>query len=147
MANTDLEPIQSTRAERKARFREVVADLMADGMTIGQIARKMYPDEPRLAANLRQRIRRMAYDDPQFAMEVGRRAKGQLLMDLIPTSKAVGKRAGRGRIDAAKLLFETTGFHNPRVKHEHSGDIKLTLNIPRPKFDEDEAVEGEVVED
>jgi hypothetical protein len=69
-----------------------------------------------------------------------------MLMDLGPVATAVGARAKRGRIDAAKLLMESTGFHNPRVKHEHSGDIKLTLNIPRPSFD-GEVADADVVDD
>lgn len=63
-------------------------------------------------------------------------------MDLGQTTVAVGRRGRRGRIDAAKLIYETTGFHNPKVKHEHSGDINIKIDMPRPKFHD---AEGSVV--
>lgn len=59
-------------------------------------------------------------------------AMGELLSGLEGAAEALVRRAHRGRPDAIKLLFEATGFHNPRIKHEHSGDIKLTLDLPRP---------------
>ena len=87
----------------------------------------------------------MTYNDPKLALEVGLRAKGQMLVDLAPAVAAVGKRARRGRTDAAKIIMEATGFHNPKVKHEHSGEISVKLDIPRPQFDHGVS-DAEVVE-
>jgi hypothetical protein len=149
MANLPATTHSETDLDPRQRFRENIADLLAEGWTIGRIASKMHPNDRRLAKNLRKRIRDMSYTDPKFAMEVAGRAKGQMLLDLNGTAAAVGARAKRGRVDAAKLLMESTGFHNPRIKHEHSGDIKLTLNIPRPSFDgsAQDVTDAEVVEE
>jgi hypothetical protein len=60
---------------------------------------------------------------------------------------ALVRRASKGNVPAAKLAMEASGFHNPRVKHEHTGDIKVTIdNAPRPPVVEDDVVDGTVVE-
>jgi hypothetical protein len=60
------------------------------------------------------------------------------------------RRASRGNPTAIRLLFEATGFHNTKVKHEHSGDITVKLEgIPRPEpvVEEDhDIVDAEVVD-
>jgi hypothetical protein len=88
----------------------------------------------------------------KVAIEIASTAKSQMVMDLLPATKALGRRAKKGRPDAIKLLFEASGFHNSKVKHEHSGDIAVTLNMPRPPARVDheadpDIVDAEVVED
>lgn len=67
---------------------------------------------------------------------------------LIPITDALIRRAAKGRPDAIKLAYEASGFHNPRVKHDHSGEINIKLDMPRPKqVESGEVVDAEVVED
>jgi hypothetical protein len=56
-----------------------------------------------------------------------------------------------GKPDAVKLVFEATGFYSPRVQHEHSGDINIKLQIPRPageiEASAEDVTDADVVED
>lgn len=113
-----------------------------------EIAAKLAGQDMAKRKRLRSRIRHMIRNDPKFAVAVGVEARAQMLTDLGPATTALGKRAKRGRPDAIKLLYEASGFHNPKVQHEHSGDIKITLDIPRPpkRVDADIA-DADVIED
>jgi hypothetical protein len=85
-------------------------------------------------------------------------ARGQMILALPGITEALIKRAQRGRPDAIKLIFEASGFHNPKMQHEHSGEVDLRIvqvprpapvdNTPnaRPQIDEP-IVDAEVVED
>lgn len=123
------------KAVERDHFAEAVAQGLANGLTPPQIATKLSKGDKRLAKNYRKRIRDMAYRNPGKLREaVARQAAGDLLMGVPGTVKATTRRAHRGRMDAARLVLEATGVHNPRVRHEHSGDIKITVDIPRPHF-------------
>jgi len=79
-------------------------------------------------------------------------ARGEAIMNLIPAVQALSRRAARGRTDSIKLLFELTGFHSPRVQHDHSGEIEIKLTgMHRPPRTVDQlgppVVDAEVVED
>lgn len=76
-----------------------------------------------------------------------RLAKAKGLKHIGPSVEAIGKRAGRGRPDAAKLLWSMTGFHNERISHEHSGDIQINVSIPRPQTTVDQLGPGKDSED
>lgn len=73
------------------------------------------------------------------------RAQSEVMLGAIPAGKGLAKRASR-KTDAAKLTFEMTGLHNTKVKHEHSGDIKISLDVPRPRFVDAEAQDDEQIE-
>ena len=123
-------------------YMEKLADIVADGFSKGetgpQIAKRLAKGDKNLAAKYRKRIRALIYRNPDHLKEaVARQMQGDMLAGLPGTMTAVVKRAHRGRMDAAKVMLEASGFHNPRVKHEHSGDIKVTLDMPRPKFEQD----------
>lgn len=81
--------------------------------------------------------------DERFRAAIMARAEGAALRAL-PQALAGATRMSRRRMDAVKWIGEATGFHNPRVDHNVSGDIQITMNIPRP---EREPVEGELVEE
>jgi hypothetical protein len=91
----------------------------------------------------------MVINDPRIAQGVGNYARAEMLMSLGEVSVALGRKARAGRVDAIKLLFEASGLHNPRVQHEHSGEVTIKVEMPRPKFVEnDEGVtDATVVED
>ena len=145
MANLPEIVAQSSEPTPAERYREKIADLVSQGWTPARIARRLHPKDQAARRRARDRIHYMLKNDPQVALQVGLNSKVDLLVGLGPTTRAVVKRARRGRIDAAKLVFETTGFHNPKVKHEHSGEISVKLDIPRPQFDH-EVSDAEVVE-
>lgn len=124
---------QSALAE-PTRFHLALVNAMEKGLTVGEIAKKLAPDDPKKRKAYRGKIRRMLATDPLLAQCIVTRAQSNLLMAVPGTTTAVAKRAQRGRMDAARTVLEATGVHNPRVKHEHSGDIKITLDMPRPAF-------------
>lgn len=76
----------------------------------------------------------MVRNDPLMQKAIVERAQAQSLAAMPAAMNAAGKRAARGRMDAVKFLGEASGIHNPRVKHEHSGEVKIKLDMPRPMF-------------
>lgn len=110
-----------------------IVEAYARGMTPPQIAKQVYPNDRKKRLALRQRLWRQLSRDVRMQQYIAERAQAIMLVNLIPVTEGVVGRAKRGRPDAAKLIFEASGFHNPRIKHEHSGDIKITLDVPRPK--------------
>lgn len=139
--STDL--IQSSAADlKRQKFHDALIEALDRGMKPPDIAKALAKGDKAKAKRLRQRIWKTIRSDAEFHRRLGERAKGQMVVDMLPAVNAVGKRAARGRMDAAKLLLEATGVHNPRIKHEHTGEIKVSLDLPRPDF-----VEATVVED
>ncbi len=128
-----------------------VVELLAKGKSPAEIAKIMYPEDKKRRKAMRAKLWRMVRSDARVAQALGERAQGQMLLDLVPATTALGRRAKKGRPDAIKLLFEASGFHNPKVKHEHSGDIKVVLDMPRPArvetsdANDDEVTDAEVV--
>ena len=127
---------------------EGLVDAVARGQSPHAIAKRKYPKDRIKRQRLRRRIQKALANDPRFAIALGERSKAALLAGLPLASEGLAKRATR-RTDATKLLFETTGFHNPRVQHEHSGQITVKLDMPRPVFaqDADGVIDADVVED
>jgi hypothetical protein len=121
-------------------------------MKPGDVARKLAPNDRHERKKIRARVRRLAASDPVFQARIGELAHGHLIMSLGTAVRGLERAAGRGRSDAIKLLFEATGFHHTKTQHEHSGEIKVKLEIPRPPVLDDEGrpepvVDADVVED
>jgi len=91
-------------------------------------------------------MRDIIITDPRIKASVVADAQLEIMLAMPMAARALGRKAGRGYENAIKLLFEASGFHNPRVRHEHSGDIKITLDIPRPNFEAETVPDAEVVE-
>lgn len=151
-----LPATRNQSSKELTRPQEIVLGLLADGHKHTAIATKLAKGDPKKAKVWRATIRRWMYSDALFQQGVANAARAEAGLSLVPVTKAVVKRAERGRIDAAKLLYESSGYHNPRVQHEHSGDIKISLDMPRPerkeldgpgKEDGEQIVDAEVVED
>lgn len=148
-------PTQSSVPEELTDEELAFAECFARGMEPPKIARILCPGtgakEKKERKALRKRLWKMVRQDPRIQHAIGERIQGHMLIGLGPAAEALMRRAAKGRPDAIKLLFEATGFHNPRVKHEHTGDIKVTLDMPRParlpSSGEDEIVDAEVVDD
>lgn len=136
-AKTQLEPIRRPLSlERQKKF---VALLMA-GYTEQEIACKLDPRKGRKYRRIRGEVRWTARNSPEFLEWQEAQAGGAMVIALPKVGEALIRRANRGRIDAAKLILEMTGVHNPKVKHEHSGDISISLNMPRPPVVENDIV-------
>lgn len=134
--------------ERKAK----IMSLLYRGYTAEEIALHLAGKRNRYFRHLRGRIQRMALADEEFSTALGQQATGAAIMELPAIMDGVIRRAKRGRVDAAKLIFEMTGLHNPKVSHEHTGDIQITLaSVPRPERVpttlEEPVVDAEVVEE
>lgn len=131
-------------------IQETVVELASKGLKPPQIAKKIYPKDVRKRKALRQKLWRLTYQDRDFTARVAARAKAEIAWDLIPMMKALGTRARTtGKPDAVKLAAEMVGFHTPKQQHEHSGEVKIKLDMPRPKSidsDGEDVTDAEVVE-
>lgn len=136
------------RVVAKLRAQEMVMDLMLRGMAPNEIARKLAKGDPKKAQAWRKRIRNWTYSDARFTTELAQKYKAQTMMEAVSAAPAVGRRARRGRVDAWKALNEVSGLHNPRMTHEHSGEVSIKLIMPRPPevSNNDQVVDAEVVE-
>jgi hypothetical protein len=137
--------------ERQDRFAAAITEQLALGRKPPEIARRMHPHDPKARRSLRLRLWKMLQEDDNLLRHVAGRARAVYVAGLIPASEAMVGRAARGRVDAGKLVLEVTGLHNPRVQHEHSGKINISLTIPRPDRDvkqiDEPVVDADVVED
>lgn len=140
MANS-LSRIRSDRLGRTHEARSALAELVGKGRSPSEIAKAVFPDDPVKQKSMRSKVRRLVRTDQHFQQMVAQVAQGELVQGLGPATAALRRRAGRGNPTSIRLLLEATGFYNPRVKHEHSGDIKITLDLPRPP-----AVDGKAEE-
>jgi hypothetical protein len=142
----------SDLSTKDQRFIEIVVEALMAGLKPADIARLATEDRKK-RKHLRKKIWRWLEGNPHLQQAIGQRAQAMMVSGLPAASEALMKRASRGRPDAIKLAFEASGFHNPRVKHEHSGDIKISLDMPRPKpvaqpaTDDEDIVDAEVVDE
>jgi hypothetical protein len=146
---------QQVKAEvekEKDEFRQLILPHILDGLLPPAIGKKLYGDGEESKEERRSlvaRIWQFLATDKKLGDAIHAHAKGVLTAGLVSASHGLVNRAASGRPDGIKLLYEATGFHNPKVQHEHSGDIKVTLNIPRPGEDADtqEPIDAHVVDD
>jgi hypothetical protein len=115
-------------------------------MKPGEIARRLAPDDKREQKKIRAQVRRLAAMDPVFQARMGELAQGHLIMSLGTATRGLERAASRGRTEAIKLLFEATGFHVTKQKHEHTGEIKVKLDIPRPPVLDDEGRPEKIID-
>lgn len=132
----------------KAKLRPRIVDFVVKGKRTSTLAQYITKD-PRRQMLWRARIRSMLANDPEVRQGIYEATHAQLAEDLPAITSRMGKRAkATGRQPEVKLAYEASGFHNPRVAHEHSGDITIKLDIPRPArvVNEEEIVDAEVVD-
>lgn len=134
-ANSDDETLPEP-----TRLHLALVEAMNKGMTTGQIAKKLAKGDEKRAKYWRDKIRKMLRDDPMLKRAIVQQASNNLIVGLPGATAAAVRRSHKGRMDAIKFVSESTGFHNPRVQHEHSGDIKITVDIPRPTFADTQSV-------
>lgn len=143
----------TTKQTREEKFARAVGTALANGHTIPQVVQTLLPikglDEEatkvvkRRRKRMRSKLHAMAAHDEIVRTIIAEHVTGQMVAALPEITAALIKRAKRGRPDAIKLIFEATGYYNPKIKHEHSGDIKITLDIPRPVQTVEQFVSGE----
>lgn len=143
---------KSVQSSEPSDFHKGVARLVANGMRPNEIAKELAPEDKDRQKSLRKKIWRLLRDEPSTMADlISKEANVTMMIGLGPATHALTRRAAKGRPDAIKLLYEASGFHNPRVKHEHSGDININLNaMPRPARvveDDDDVVEAELVDE
>lgn len=140
-------PVLAATKAPSDRTVETLMMYLTEGRHPKDIARARYPlrNQRGHRRRLYVAMRDIIITDPRILDSVVADAKLELMLALPQAARALGQKAGRGYENAIKLLFEASGFHNPRIRHEHSGDIKITLDIPRPTF-EGSVTDADVVE-
>jgi hypothetical protein len=124
------------------RLEQLVARAVADRVPLPTIANRLARKTGKPAKYWRQRLRRVVAHSSYVRDEAFTATNAELIMALPASGEAIGRRAGRGRPDAAKLMWSATGYHNDRVQHEHSGGIDIRLSIPRPETTQDQLGPG-----
>lgn len=129
---------------------EALAEQLAMGYHPRDIARRLHPHNPREMRKARRRIEQAIKSDPRLYANVLDHVRTDIMSGVGPAVRGLIKRAKSGNPQASRLILEIAGVHNPRVKHEHQGDIKIKLEgLPRPKFErasiDDEIVDADVV--
>jgi hypothetical protein len=118
--------------------------MLGDGLTPREVVKAYGRGDPAKEKKMRQILRRWR-TEAGFQSMILQATKGELHLNLGAITSGLARRAKAGRPDAAKLALEFSGAHNPRMQHEHSGDIAIHLELPRPKAID--VPEAEVVED
>ena len=132
-------------ATREAQLQ--VVEYLADGTGYRELAERLSKGDPKKKRRWLRKIRGWAADDLVFQQMLGSYGKTELMLGMPQITAALVRRAGKGNVPAAKLAMEASGFHNPRIQHEHSGDIKITITqAPRPAITED-VIDAEVVDE
>lgn len=118
-----------------SKGQKVLINLMEEGENPTDIARRKYPKakDKKKRQLLRQKLWNQL-NKVEVQREIAERVQAGAMAGLIGASDGLATRAAR-KTDAAKLLFEMTGVHTPRSRVEHSGEVKISLNIPRPTFE------------
>lgn len=146
MARSPAERTQSTAVQKDNVVKEAIVHALGQGMGPPEIAKVLGKDR-RSQKVWRRRIWAML-EGEELDPLINRRAHAVMKAGLIPMIERLTERAIHlGKPDAIKLIFEASGFHNPKVKHEHSGDISISLNLPRPPQPKHVDAEAVVEED
>lgn len=131
-----------------SELEEQFLNALADGVTAAQLARKMAPDDKAKRKRLRAKFRYLAHKQ-SVQDAAGQIAKAEAVLGVLPATNALVRKASAGRVDAIKLLYEASGFYNPRTEVNHSGEVQITIKgLPRPTPVVDETIsDAEVIED
>lgn len=131
------EPREKANPEKLSHFDRRVIGLLLNGYSqrdiVLHLAKGKPGDRQRIMKRYRRLVRRAVSRSEQFHMDQRNQSLGSLWLALPDITDALIRRAKRGRPDAIKLAWEAMGFYNPKVKHEHSGDIEIRLTLPRPE--------------
>ena len=120
-----------------------IARIMVDLLVPNGVDR---PLEQRLS-QARGKLKRWEMNQP-FRDLVYRHAVVELDMSTPAILKGIGRKARRGRVDAARLALELTGRHAPKGEQAPTTVQVVFAGIPRPggTSPSEDVVEGEAVE-
>jgi hypothetical protein len=144
-------PTETNGSSDLTKGESTILEAIFNGHKPREIAKRLAPHDKAERRRIRARLRRLI-QRPEFAAALHARGQLELAVALGPTIKRLAQRAAAtGKPDAVKLVFEASGFHNPRVKHDHTGSVEIKLTIPRPALPEQttdhvDAEDVEVVE-
>jgi len=125
---------------------EHLVELVIHGQHPREIAKRLHPDDRLARRRTYRRLMTVVLKDPRFEMGIRNSVAVEMVTGLGRATKALNRRSAQRNVPAIKLLYETTGVHNPRIKHEHSGEIKIKFEAPRPTFEHEDVVDATVVE-
>jgi hypothetical protein len=150
----DLEPQSSSTAKRRviSTVEHLAIRLYASGKTRKQVAEilksHLSPGKTRGGAIKKLRM----WEETQWFRDAVYDYTMQDMDMAIPqVMRGVAKRAKAGRTDAARLVLEVTGRHNPRGESAAPAVVQINLGgqlprpLNRPGVEADPAIEGEVV--
>jgi hypothetical protein len=124
-----------------AKFTEYEDNLLwvlAEGRSPMQIAKQLHPNDKAKQATARRKVYKL-FQRVDLQDELAARLRLIQILGLGPAVKALNRKSAAGRVDAIKLSFESSGFHNPRIQHDHGGEVQITIrNAPRPDRVEEE---------
>jgi hypothetical protein len=147
-------PAEKAESSRLLTAGWEIAERIADGKELKEIAKQLYPGTTRKDRHNRKdfqrRILDLAAHNTEFQHAFATQGRAELILMLPRIARRLAQRAAHlGKAPDVKLVFEASGFHNPKVNHEHSGDVNIRLVIPRPELpsSDQDVVEAEVVED
>lgn len=129
-------PLPAIGVERRG----IIIRLLAKGYTPHEIALHIAKKPGRNYRRLKGQVLRVAAESQEFRADQALASEGAAIMELPAVAEAVVRRAKRGRVDAAKFIFEMTGVYNPKVKHEHTGGVDIRLVMTRPPRQENETL-------
>jgi hypothetical protein len=127
--------------EFQQEYRDRIAWLIFKGHKPRAISRQLSDDK-----KIERKLYYWAADDPDFQQRIARLCHGEMVLGLPDVTRGLVRRGASGRPDGARLLMEAMGFHNPRVQHEHSGEVTIKMDMPRPTPVEEDVPDAEVVE-
>lgn len=142
MAHSELANVKKPSLGMTEDQLQAFVEALGRGERPADIANRLAPNDRAQRKLIRNRLRQLTYHDGRVAAAVAAASKAEMLYGLQLATQALVRKASRGDPQAIKLLYEASGFHNPRIEHKHSGEIKISLNVPRPTFDTD-VVDGE----
>ena len=133
----------TSREDVAKDVRLVAARLYGRGYRRGEIARaladQLVPNsraksQDQLYSRARSKLRRWEMSQ-EFRDLVYQHAVVELDMQTPQILRGVGRRASRGRVDAARLALEVTGRHNPKGAEVETNVLIRFDGVPRPGDD------------
>lgn len=140
----DKSPTKAQLARRK--LAAGIESGLLSGMSVDDMAKKMGGTNRRKRARARKRILQILATDKELAGRIDAYTTAILRGYQMPVAESLGQVAMSGKFQSQKLLLEATRFHNTKVDHNHSGDIKITVDMPRPPRRIDPETDGDVVD-
>lgn len=136
--NSSLEKSRPKKALSGAEY--VAVRLYASGKTRSQVAKvlgpRLYGDLDKVEAEKAMRKRLRQWEETQwFRDSVYDYAINLTDLDVPRILNGVRQRARRGRVDAARLVLEVTGRHNPRGEAAAPAVVQVNFAgaVPRPE--------------